>query len=250
MQEQITRSIGSLAHVQTSSSAVDAEVLANAHGVVIVDEIQWAIGVGSSSGRGVLVKRLANGQWSAPCAISAKSLSIGLAVGGQGRSVVVVFENAETVDRLVGNGSYFLAKAQGTLGSSYGHTNEAVQNDDGVHAYVVAEGVFASAALGNASFSVDDAVNQAAYGPEVSAWDIIDGEVQPPPGARALTRRLERIAGRAGDTAATAAPTPAQVHAPAQTPAAHTQPWVVETPVETAEHDEPAAPSRRSPRES
>lgn len=261
MQDQISRSIGVLAHVKSQREALNEEALATARGVAIIDEGQWALVVGGSHGTGVLMRRLDDGAWSPPCAITASSLSVGLSAGGEGRSVVVVFAKDETVDRFIGKGSYLLAKAQGTLGASHGRTGEPVQVNDDVQTFVVAEGAFASAALGGMSFEIDDALNHATYGAEVTAWDILDGTVTPPPGSRALAARLDRIAGRAtvaiapragrlgnsgpatsagrtamGGAVRTSAPAPLPPNAE-----------VVETPVETATEDEPAAPPRRAP---
>lgn len=235
--QQITRSIGALQEVQSSKQAVDAAVLAKAQGIAIVDESQWALVVGGASGRGVLLRKQTDGTWSAPCAIKTSALSAGLSVGGEARSVVYVFDKGETLDQLIGDGNFFLANAQGTFGSSHGQTSEPPKSSGDVHAYVVGSGLFASAALGNMTMTVDDEINRAAYGEKVNAWDILDGEVKAPPESRALASRLDRItngrqaAGNANPRVSTTPPTPPNA-------------VVVETPVETAASDEPATPSR------
>lgn len=236
MQEQVSKSIGTLSHVQAGEQPVDPDVFAKAKGVAIIDEFQWATVIGHTAGSGVLVRRQDNGTWSPPCAIKAGGLTIGLSAGGEGRSMVVIFQNEDTLDRFVGKGSYFLANAQGAFGTAYGTTGDAVADSEGVHAYVVGEGVFASAALGGASFSIDDKVNEATYGEKITAWDILDGKVTPPPGAGALARRLDRMANRVANGTATAAATKTST-TPAAPPAAN----AVESKVEVATQDEPAS---------
>lgn len=240
MDQQVNRSIAALSHVQTSAQALDSHVLANAQGVAIVEEMQWALAVGGVDGRGLLMRRLPGGQWSAPCAITTSALSLGLSLGGESRSVVFVFDHDEALDRLVSDGNFMVAKAQGTFGSSHGRTAEPAERPDQVRAYVMASGLLVSAALGNMTFRVDDALNHATYGDTVTAWDILDGHVPPPPGVRPLTARLERIAGENSTGVAGTA----RVSSVPPTPPSAT---VVETPVETAQQDEPAAPSRRRP---
>jgi lipid-binding SYLF domain-containing protein len=235
MEDQITRSIGTLQHVRSQDGLLESDQLAAARGVAILDQSQWALVVGGSGGRGVILKRQAGGEWSAPCAIKASSLTVGLGIGGEGRSIVVVFEREEALDRFVARGGAFVAEAQGTFGASHGHAGDPYGRGEGVRAYIVAEGVFASAALGGMSLKVDAEMNEATYGPGTTAWDILDGHVKPPPGSRALAARLQRVTGPSGRA-------PLRV---ASTPPTPPSAQVVDTPVEIALEDEPAAPPRR-----
>lgn len=230
MQQQLSNSIGTLQEIQSSAQAVDSKLLARAQGIAIVSDSQWALAVGGLTGRGVLMRRMPDGRWSPPCAITTGGMSLGLSLGGEARSLVILFNKEATLDRLVSNGTFFLANAQGTFGGSHGQIGEPVETEEDVHAYIVASGLFASAALGGMSFSIADDVNQSAYGAEVTAWDILDGHVKAPPGWRALETRLDRMSG--ARQASVPPPTPPNAS-------------VVETPVETALADEPAAPPRK-----
>ncbi len=201
MSEQVTQSIGVLSNVQTGEHPVEGDVFRSARGVALIDETQWGLILGHSGGKGLLLRRLAAGGWSPPCAIKAGSLSLGLTAGGQGRDVVIVFDSDESVDAFVADGGYFLATAQGTFGDASSGTPEPVQKDAKVHAYTVSEGVWASVALGGMAFSIDRDVNEATYGPDISAWDILDGKVKAPVGQAALVARLERISKQGTATA-------------------------------------------------
>ena len=192
MGERITQSIGSLSEVQASPQPVDAEVFRSARGIAIVDETQAGLVISGAGGKGLLLRRTATG-WSAPCVIKVEGFGVGVTVGGEGRSVVIVFGNDATLDRFVANGSYFLAQAQGTFGNAYGRTDDPVQKHDQVQVYAVAGGLYGTCALGSIGFKIDHEANDAAYGAGTTAWDILDGKVPAPTGHAALTSRIDRL---------------------------------------------------------
>jgi lipid-binding SYLF domain-containing protein len=193
MQARITDSIGTLSRVQASDSPVDPEVFRQARGIAIVDETQAGLVVSGAGGEGLLLRRSGTG-WSAPCAIKVQGFGVGLTLGGEGRSLVIVFGSDATLDQFVADGNYFLAQAQGTFGDSYGRTADPVQKREQVHVYAVAGGVYATAALGSIGFKIDHDANVAAYGTDVTEWDILDGKVSAPVGQSALVSRIDRIA--------------------------------------------------------
>jgi lipid-binding SYLF domain-containing protein len=194
MQERITDSIGTLSKVQSSARPVDGPSFREARGVAIVDETQAGLVVSGAGGSGLLVRRTSTG-WSAPCVIKVQGFGVGLTLGGEGRSVVIVFSSDDAIDRFVADGSYFLAQAQGTFGDAYGRTSDPVQQKDQVSVWAVAGGVYGTCALGSIGFKMDHAANKAAYGDNVTEWDILDGKVTEPAGHSALASRLDRIAG-------------------------------------------------------
>ena len=192
MQARITDSIGTLSRVQSSQNPVDPETFRTARGIAIVDEAQAGLVVSGAGGSGLLLRRTATG-WSAPCTIEVQGFGVGLTLGGEGRSLVIVFSSDATLDQFVADGDYFLAQAQGTFGEAYGRTADPVQKRDQVHVYAVAGGVYATAALGSIGFKMDHDANVAAYGADVTEWDILDGKVSPPAGQSALVSRIDRI---------------------------------------------------------
>lgn len=195
MSERMTDAIGTLSRVQSSRQPVEADVLGSARGIAIVDETQAGLVVSGAGGRGILMRR--NGQeWSAPCAIKVEGFGVGLTLGGEGRSLVIVFSSDEALDAFVADGSYFMAQAQGTFGDSHGRTREPVQANEQVRAYAVADGVYGTAAIGGIGFKIDAEANARQYGAEVTQWDILDGKAPRPAGHTALVSRIERIAER------------------------------------------------------
>lgn len=216
MPERMTDAIGTLSRVQASAQPADAGIVASARGIAIVDETQAGLVLSGAGGRGLLLRR--NGsEWSAPCAIKVEGFGVGLTVGGEGRSLVIVFSSDAAIDAFVADDGYFVAQAQGTFGDSHGRTREPVQASDQVHVYAVAGGVFGTAAIGGIGFKVDRDANARHYGASVTEWDILDGKAPRPAGFTALVTRIERIAERTDRTrpdeaAASRSESPAAAH--------------------------------------
>ena len=217
MQARITESIGTLSKVQSSTRPVDGDFLRTARGVAIVDETQAGLVLSGAGGSGLLVRRSGNG-WSAPCIIKVQGFGVGLTLGGEGRSVVIAFQSDAALDRFVADGSYFMGQAQGTFGEAYGRTADPVQQRDQVQVWAMAGGVYGTCALGSIGFKMDHAANAAAYGSDVSEWDILDGKVTAPTGLSALASRLDRIAGTP-DIGPRSEQTPPEQAAAGRTPA-------------------------------
>ena len=192
MQSRITESIGTLSRVQSSPSPIDAEIFREARGVAIVDETQAGLVISGAGGKGLLLRRTATG-WSAPCAIKVQGFGVGLTIGGEGRSVVIVFATDAALDQFVADGSYFLAQAQGAFGDAYSRTSDPVQKRDQVRVWAVAGGVYGTCALGSIGFKMDHEANVAAYGADITEWDILDGKATAPAGLSALASRIDRI---------------------------------------------------------
>lgn len=219
MRDRMTDAIGTLSRVQASPQPVDGWFVQNARGIAIVDETQAGLVISGAGGRGLLLRRNGNA-WSAPCVIKVEGFGVGLTLGGEGRSLVIAFQSDAALDRFVADGSYFLAQAQGTFGDTYGRTSDPVQDKDQVHVWAVAGGLYATAALGSIGFHMDHEANQAAYGKDVTEWDILDGKVQQPVGQSALVARLDRIVRTSEDArlerprneASAASEAPAAVH--------------------------------------
>ena len=219
MRDRMTDAIGTLSRVQASPQPVDGWFVENARGIAIVDETQAGLVISGAGGRGLLLRRNGN-SWSAPCVIKVEGFGVGLTLGGEGRSLVITFQSDAALDRFIADGSYFLAQAQGTFGDAYGRTSDPVQDKDQVHVWAVAGGLYATAALGSIGFHMDHEANQAAYGKDVTEWDILDGKVQQPVGQSALVARLDRIVRTSEDArleqprneAAAASQAPAAVH--------------------------------------
>jgi lipid-binding SYLF domain-containing protein len=68
---------------------VPSAELSTAKGLAIIKETEGGLIVGGRGGKGVLIRRTADGKWSAPLAVDSGGLSVGLQAGVQGSGVVM-----------------------------------------------------------------------------------------------------------------------------------------------------------------
>ena len=154
-------------------------------------------GVGVTYGRGVLACRAglqASGAWSAPAMYSLNAGSIGPQFGGSSTDYVVLVMTEQAADKVLSGKWKFGADAGAYLGSS-GATTQGL-NDSSLGAQVVIYarangGVFAGAAIGDASMTSDDKANRELYGRPITAVEIVrDSKVTVPDTAQPFVAAL------------------------------------------------------------
>lgn len=176
-----------------AANAVPADRVRQAKAIAILDRFEAAAVVGASGGEGVMVKRLPNG-WSPPLAISVVSGSLGLQLGGRDQQLVILFMDDAAVERFITDGAYSLAQAVGTGGTASAEATASSQSQ-GVEVYSRSGGLFGSAAVGGVGFSVNESRNRATYGVSANTRRILEGRVEPPPGAQTLWAELNALEG-------------------------------------------------------
>jgi lipid-binding SYLF domain-containing protein len=78
---------------------IPTHVLDNAKGIAVIPgELKAGFIFGAELGRGVLVSRLPDGNWSPPALISLAGASFGLQIGGEARDIVLIFNTARSMD--------------------------------------------------------------------------------------------------------------------------------------------------------
>ncbi|MEL7537400.1 MAG: lipid-binding SYLF domain-containing protein [Pseudomonadota bacterium] len=125
-------------------------LIADSAGVVVVPQlIKAGFAVAGSYGRGVLLRRGADGRWQPPVFITASGGSFGWQAGVQALELVLIFRDAEAVDALQKRGLTLGADASvaaGPFGRKTGAASDFA-SDAAVISYAVAEGLFAGVAL-------------------------------------------------------------------------------------------------------
>jgi len=174
---------------QSSEHPIPSAVFERAKGVAILRETSGALVVGGAGAEGVFLKR-AGAQWSAPVAINTASASIGLQAGGQSRDIVLVLNTDAEVEKLLADGLFGLAEADAVAGPSKTDENNSPGALPANYYYVRRAGLFGGLLVGGVYFSVAEGVNEDTYGPDVTARDIVDGKVKPPPGTSILWQAL------------------------------------------------------------
>lgn len=205
-------------------------LLERAHAIAVVpDVIKVGLGIGGRRGKGVLVVRRDNGEWSNPIFVNLTGGSFGFQVGVQSTDVVLVFTSRHSIEGIVG-GKVTLGADASVAAGPVGRQSSAA-TDVGltaqVYSYSRASGLFAGVALDGSALTIDHRSNELFYQrPGVLASEIIRGDAPAAPAAaETFIAAIERSAH--GNARASAAPPasssntapPAQSAPPTQQPA-------------------------------
>ena len=172
--------------MQAPDKGIPDDLLSKAVCVGIVpSELKFAIGIGGTYGRGVLVCRGGgNGAWGAPSMFTLGGGGIGFQLGGKATDVVFIVMNAQGARKLVKDSVKLGAEVSAAAGP-VGRSGEGA-TDAEFHAEILSysrsRGLFAGASLDGAIIKQDLGNNRQLYGRTVTAKEIlIDGTVQSPP---------------------------------------------------------------------
>jgi lipid-binding SYLF domain-containing protein len=204
--------------MQMPEQNIPTWLLERAHAVAVIPAvIKVGLGIGGRRGKGVLVVRKDNGQWSNPVFVNLTGGSFGFQVGVQSTDVVLVFTSRQSIEGIVG-GKVTLGADASVAAGPVGRQSSAA-TDVGltaqVYSYSRAQGLFAGVALDGSAMTIDHKSNESFYGrPGVLASDIIRSDAPPAPAPSSeFIAVLQRSA--TGATAANAAPRTTTAEAPA-----------------------------------
>jgi lipid-binding SYLF domain-containing protein len=166
---------------------------------VIPSSKKFALGVGATFGKGVLVCRSngGHGRWGAPLMLHTEGGSYGLQVGGQSADVVLLIMNRKGVDKLLE--SKLTLGADASVAAGPVGRKAAAATDAQMHAEILSysrsRGVFAGVSLEGASVRPDKDANERLYGAQVNPRSLVlEGTGTVPPQARALVDTLQSLA--------------------------------------------------------
>lgn len=187
---------------------IPAWLLERAHAVAVIPSvIKVGLGIGGRRGKGVLVVRKDNGEWSNPVFVNLTGGSFGFQVGVQSTDVVLVFTSRQSIEGIVG-GKVTLGADASVAAGPVGRQSSAA-TDVGltaqVYSYSRAMGLFAGVALDGSAMTIDHTSNESFYGRAgVLASDIIrtDAPAAPEPAVEFLAALKRSVSG----TVASAAP--------------------------------------------
>ena len=190
MSARISNATQVLAEINTLEKKPTAQQIKNAKGVVIMTLAQGGIGIGGEGGGGVALKRVGGG-WGAPYGIDAAAGTIGAQLGGQGKDVLIVFNDETSLQQFVKGGMQLQAVAEGTGGNANGDTRSKKL---AYEYFVKGSGLYGGAELGGLNFSPANKVNAETYGSMATSGEILDGKVKKPEGLSSLTNALDAMA--------------------------------------------------------
>lgn len=172
-------------------------LLTRAHGIAVVpDVVKVGLGIGGRRGKGVLVVRDSQGQWSNPVFVTLTGGSIGWQAGVQSSDVILVFTSAAGVEGIT-DGKVTLGAdasvAAGPVGRQTSAATDANLSAE-VYSYSRAMGLFAGVAFDGSVITIDRKGNAAFYQkPDVTAGEIMaDNAPAPPPAAQRYIDMLDR----------------------------------------------------------
>ena len=161
---------------------------------------------GFEFGTGLVVARLADGRdgWSPPCAIGVSGVSWGALVGAQITDHVFLLMDDRAVDLFASNDGSFQLGAD--VGVAVGPVGRSAEADFGttasagsggiamapIYTYSLSRGLYAGVSLDGKVIVTRHSVNEKFYGQQISASELLGGEVPTPPAAQPLYDALKR----------------------------------------------------------
>jgi len=191
LQERCDKAVTILQTLAAAGKSVPAPVLEQCTGVAIVKIARGGFIVGGMGGKGIVLKNLGDGNWSAPAAFNMGGGSVGAQIGGDVIDYVFVLNNELALEMFTSaNETQFDAGANATAGPDNAAANKKQLPGKSVYVYSDSDGAFAGATIGGSFINIQADVNQAAYGASVTTEQILSGDVKPPAYASGVIEKL------------------------------------------------------------
>jgi lipid-binding SYLF domain-containing protein len=179
-------------------NAVPPALLSRAYAVAVIPSvIKAGFIVGGTYGKGVVVARRADGQWSNPGFVQLTQGSLGFQAGAQSTDLILVFKTQRALDGL-SSGKITLGGDASIAAGPVGRQATAstdLQMQSEIYSYARSRGFFAGVSLQGGVLSMDRKSNGEYYQGETSAAKILmDTTIPAPPSGRRFIDTLAAIA--------------------------------------------------------
>lgn len=178
-------------------TAIPADVLRRAKGIVIVNQFQAGFIFGIKDGYAVAMARRPNGKWSVPAFLRTGELSFGLQAGGKSVTAVYVLMDEAAARLLFKNKFNLGAEAKVTAGvrdAERESTTTTLRTESNVLVYSASEGLYLGAAIKTGYMSPDDESNRVFYNSTNRIPELLFSDwVTPPPEAHFLMDYVTRL---------------------------------------------------------
>ncbi|KKY17502.1 hypothetical protein UCRPC4_g05517 [Phaeomoniella chlamydospora] len=174
---------------------IPPQILANAKGLAVITVLKAGFLGSARFGSGVVVARLSDGSWSAPSAIATAGGGFGGQIGFELTDFVFILNDAAAVQAFSQQASVTLGGNVSIAAGPVGRNAEAagaasLKGLAGVFSYSKTKGLFAGVSLeGSVLFERRDA-NEKLYNGKITARQLLEGAVRPPPASEPLMRVL------------------------------------------------------------
>jgi SH3 domain-containing YSC84-like protein 1 len=197
--ERLKNAATALQEILGMPDSLPKDLLDRAECVVIFPSVKkFAVGIGGSYGRGVIVCRGGekfDGPWGAPAMFALEGGSIGLQLGGQATDFLLLVMNDRGAESVLTSKVKLGADASaaaGPKGRTAGASTDIVMRAE-ILTYSRSRGLFAGVSLEGSTLRSDGDANKSLYGRELSAKEIVRGNaVAVPQSGTALVDLLNK----------------------------------------------------------
>ena len=195
-QSLVDQSLNSARKVLSGKDFPDAlKLMPKARGVLIIPElVQGGFILGAAGGRGVMMSRSGQGDWSYPAFYGMGSGSVGLQVGGKVSEIVFIILTDKGLTAILDHKFKFGAEAGVTMvavGIGLEGASTAATGAD-IVAYASSNGLFAGASLEGSYIDADNDWNALYYGAGATGRAIVQDGRFSNPGAEPLRQFLAK----------------------------------------------------------
>ena len=171
---------------------IPSKILRRARGLAIISVVKAGFIFSGKAGEGVVVARTGNG-WSGPSFIGTGGAGWGPQIGAQVTDFVIVLNSDRAVRAFSKGGNVTLGADASVAAGPVGRAAEAdVTPRAAIYTYSRTKGLFIGASLEGAVIGTRNGANERYYGHPFRAYEILNGRVPPPAGARNLRASLGR----------------------------------------------------------
>ena len=178
-------------------TAIPADVLRKAKGLIIVNQFQGGFIFGIKDGYGVALVRRPNGKWSVPAFLKAGEFSLGLQAGAKSINAVYVLMDDETARLLFRNRMNLGVDAKAVAGIRAAEreaVSKALPGDANVLIYSSTEGFYVGATVKTGYLSPHQRANELFYNSSHRMPELLYSDwVTPPPEARFIMDYVSRL---------------------------------------------------------
>jgi lipid-binding SYLF domain-containing protein len=181
------------AFTANEADSIPLDLLQRAHGIAIIPNvIRGGFILGGRRGRGVLVVRSENGEWSNPAFITLTGGSIGWQIGAESADMVLVFANDRSIVN-IRSGKFTLGGDASAVAGPVGRqATMALTFRAEVYGYLRSRGLYAGAAFQGVRLDVDEDSGARFYAADIRAEQLGPQNDGTPASARRFLLALEQ----------------------------------------------------------
>lgn len=176
-------------------NAIPPALLRRAYAVAVIPSVmKGGFIFGGTYGRGIVVARRADGQWSNPMFVMLTEGSVGFQAGLQATDLVLVFKTQRALSGLSRGKMTLGFDASIAAGPVGRQATAATDMQTEIYSYARSRGLFAGVSVQGGALTIDQKANKAYYQMEISASRILaDPGIPTPPSARRFIDTLAAL---------------------------------------------------------